>query len=125
MGPSTPPPAPDPVKTAQAQADSNVKTATTQQQLNMVDQNTVGGSQNYTQTGTWADGTPKYEMTTTLSPEQQKLYDQQTQIGGQANTIASNQLGAVSDTLSKPVDLSNEATEARLFDLGSKRLDPQ
>lgn len=124
MGPSSPPPAPDPVKTAEAQTASNVKTATTQQQLNMVDQTTPYGNLNYTQNGTWADGTPKYSSSVTLSPEEQKLYGQQTQIGSGMNDLAINQIGKLNTLLGTPVDLSNAATENRLMELGRSRLDP-
>jgi len=124
MTPQSPPPAPDPVATANAQTASNRATATTQQQLNMVDQSTPQGTLNYSQNGTWADGTPRYSSTTTLSPEQQQLYNQQTQLGQNVNQLALDQTGRLTNFLSSPVDLSNDAVESRLFDLGSKRLDP-
>jgi hypothetical protein len=124
-GPSSPPQAPDPVKTAEAQTKSNKETAITQQQLNSTNQVTPYGSLTYRQVGTWEDGTPRYEATTSLSQGQQNLYDQQTALGGKVNQIALDQTDRVAQTLSTPVNLSNEAVEARLFDLGSKRLDPQ
>lgn len=124
MNSNKPPPAPDPVATANAQSASNVKTATTQQQLNMVDQTNPYGTQSYTQSGTWADGTPKYAMNTTLSAPEQRNQNQQWEFDNISNTAGINQAKRVSDTLSTPVNFSNDAVEGRLFELGSKRLDP-
>jgi hypothetical protein len=123
--PTPAPAAPDPEKTAAAQAATNKATAVTQQGLNSTNQVTPQGNLTYSQNGTWSDGTPRFTATTTLSPGQQQIYDQQTQLGGNVNQIALDQTKRVADTLSKPVDLSNDAVEGRLFDLGSKRLDPQ
>jgi len=118
------PAAPDPVATAKAQTDSNVKTATTTQQLNMVDQSTPYGSVNYGQSGTWADGTPKYTNTVTLSPQEQAKQDQQWQFDGLVNNLGIDQTKRLATLLSQPVNINNDATEARLSDLASKRLDP-
>lgn len=82
----------------------NVDTATNQQQLNMVNQNTPQGSLTYTQSGTWADGTPQFTATTQLSPEQQALYDKQNAISSQYADIAGRQLSAAGDAMSKPLD---------------------
>lgn len=75
--------------------------------MNAVNQTGPLGSLTYNQTGTWADGTPRYEANSSLS--------------GPAQGVMSNAFQA----LSGPVDLSNEAVEGRLYDLGSKRLNPQ
>jgi hypothetical protein len=123
--PASPPPAPDPVATANAQTASNKATSTTQQELNSTNQVTPQGNLTYAQSGTFADGTPQFTATTTLSPEQQKLYDQQTATQGKIGNIASNQADSIGNLLSTPVDLSNDAMQKSLFDLGSKRLDPQ
>lgn len=124
MNPSTPPPAPDPVATAKAQTASNVETATNQQQLNMVDQNNPYGSQKYTQTGTWADGTPKFQMDTTLSPEEQRNQNQQWEFDNLTNQLGINQTKKLTGLLDTPFKIDNAATESRLMDLGRKRLDP-
>jgi hypothetical protein len=121
--PAAPAP-PDPVATAKAQTESNVKTATTQQQLNMVDQTNPYGSVSYTQTGRWDDGTPKFAATTTLSPEEQRNQDQQWEFDNLTNTLGINQTKKLTDHLGKPIELGNEATEARLMELGRKRMDP-
>jgi len=124
MNTPSPPPAPDPVKTAQAQTDSNVKTATTQQQLNMVDQTNPYGSQKYTQTGTWADGTPRFSMETTFSPEEQAKQQQQWEFDKLTNQLGINQTKKLTGLLDTPFKLDNAATEGRLMELGRKRLDP-
>jgi hypothetical protein len=118
------PAAPDPVKTAQAQADSNVKTSTTQQQLNMVDQTNPYGTQSYTQNGTWADGTPRFSMSTTLSEPEQRNQNQQWEFDNLTNQLGINQTKKLTGLLDTPFKLDNAATEGRLMELGRKRLDP-
>lgn len=125
MGSSpSPPPPPDPVATANAQTASNVKTATTQQQLNMVDQITPQGNLTYAQTGKWDDGTPKFQASQTYSPEQQQLYNLNTQTQQQIGQIGLDQSKRIGDLLGTPVNLDNAATESRLMELGRTRLDP-
>jgi hypothetical protein len=119
------PKAPDPTKTAAAQTQMNKDTAVTQQELNMVNQNTPFGSLSYQQTGTSASGTPQYTATQTLSPENQALYDNYMGLAGKLGDIGNVQAGNVADTLGQPFKLGNEATEARLMELGSKRLTPE
>lgn len=119
------PAAPDPETTAKAQAAANTKAATTQQQLNMVDQTTPYGSLSYTQTGTWDDGTPKFSSTTTLSPEEQRNQEQQWQFDNLVNTLGINQTQKLTGILDTPFKLGNEETEGRLAELGRARLDPQ
>lgn len=120
---ATPAP-PDPVKTAEAQTASNVKTATTQQQLNMVDQTNPYGSLKYTQQGTWADGTPRFSAETTLSPEEQRNQQQQWDFDNLTNQLGINQTKKLTGLLDTPFKIDNEATESRLMELGRKRLDP-
>jgi hypothetical protein len=125
MGSSpSPPPAPDPVATANAQARMNRDTAVTQYGLNATDQRTPYGNLAYTQQGTWSDGTPHFLATTTLSPEQQELYRLNTETQKGIGRIGLDQTRRIGDLLATPVDLSNEATEARLMELGRRRLDP-
>ncbi len=124
MNSSKPPPAPDPVAVANAQTASNVKTATTQQQLNMVDQTNPYGTQSYTQTGTWADGTPKFAMSTTLSPQEMAKQNQQWEFDSLSNKLGIGQIKKLTGILDTPFKLDNAATESRLMDLGRARLDP-
>lgn len=121
---ASPPPAPDPAATAEAQAKLNRETAITQYGLNATNQVSPEGTLSYRQIGTWADGTPRFEATSALSGANQRLYDTGKQASQQFADIGVNQLGQVQSALSKPLNLSNDATEARLLELGRKRLDP-
>jgi len=107
MGKGAAPKPPDPIKTADAQTKSNIDTAVAQTNLNQVDTVTPGGSLTYKQIGTNPDGTPKYQATAAYSGATQTAYE------NAGNAIA------------QPLDLSNDATEARLMELGMKRLQPQ
>lgn len=100
------PQAPDPVKTAEAQSQYNTQAATTQQQLNMVDSSNPFGSTSYTQSGAWADGTPKYSQSTSLNPQLQGAVD---------NAYS---------TLSQPFSMDTNAIESHLMDLQKSRIDP-
>ena len=118
------PQAPDPKETAAAQGQMNKETAIAQANLNAVNQVTPQGTLTWETIGTNPDGTPIRRQTQAYSPEQQRLYDQQTALSGQLNQLATDQTGRLSGLLGKPVDLSNEATEGRLMELGRARLDP-
>ncbi len=130
----SPPPAPDPNKAAAAQAGLNRDSAQATQATNMIDQTGPFGSLTYNSTGqdyvfTDSKGKevkiPKYIAETTLSPQEQHLYDLTSQIKANVGQIGVDQSNRIGDLLSTPVDLSNEATEGRLNELGSKRLDPR
>lgn len=118
------PRAPDPYATAQAQAQMNAQTANTTQRLNMVNQYTPYGNLDYFQDGNWSDGTAKYGVRQTLTPAQQGLLDQEQQFDRKFNEIGLQQTDKIGNILSQPLNLNNEATEARLMELGRKRLDP-
>lgn len=109
MGKSSAPPAPDYAAAATAQGEANRETAQFNAGANRVNQITPQGS------STWsirpgADlNNPQpgdYIQTTTLSPEQQALYQQQTAIENALMQTAGQQLGRVSDTFNTPIDLS-------------------
>ena len=133
MKSQTPPPAPDPVATAKAQANLNQSTATTQQLLNQTNQVTPTGTLTYNKTGdnsfTDANGktvtVPQFTATTSLTPEQQAIFN--TNQGTEQNiaNIGKDQSAKIGDLLGQPLQLGNDATEARLMDLGTKRLNPQ
>lgn len=128
------PEAPDPKETATAQAAANRSTAITQQNLNMVNQNNPWGSVNYEQTGSrkhfdemsgkWVE-TPTFTQTTTLSPEQQAIFNQ-TQ-GAQSNLagLANEQSSKIRDLLNTPFEFNNQDAANWAYDLGSQRLDPR
>lgn len=121
----SPPPAPDPAQTAAAQARLNRDSAVTQFGLNATNQVTPFGNLTFDQIGTWEDGTPRFQATTAFSPTQQRLFDTGQAASQQFADIGTRQLGQVDQALSTPLDLNNEATEARLMELGSRRLNPQ
>jgi hypothetical protein len=111
--PAAPPP-PDPYKVAEAQTGANVGSAIASGVMGNINQVGPDGSTSYNQTGTYKmtgpDGKtydiPNYTQTTSLSPGQQQLYDQQNQIGQGMNNLALGQIGKLTDHLGKPVDAS-------------------
>lgn len=119
------PAAPDPKETAAAQSQMNKETAVAQYGLNATNQNTPQGSLTYKQIGTWADGTPRFEANTTFSPGEQSVYDTNLATRQNVGNIGRDQSARIGTLLNSPVNLNNEATEARLMELGSKRLDPR
>lgn len=126
------PQAPDPQQTANAQAGMNRDTAMTQAQLNMVDQQGPYGSLKYSQSGnnTFIDSngktvtTPKYTATTSLSPAQQKILNQTQAAELNLGTIANERSNFLKEYLAQPFDV-NTATEDKINELGSARLDPR
>lgn len=96
--PSAPAP-PDPIATSTAQGDANVATSTANTALANANVYTPEGSSTFAQTGTQAipepDGSisyvPTYSNYQTLSPGQQKLYNQQTQLS-QSEVAGAQQL---------------------------------
>lgn len=124
MNSPDPPPAPDPVATAKAQADTNLKTAINQYGLNATNQITPYGNLTYSQQGTWSDGTPHFVATQTLTPEGQTLLNQQNEYGRLTNQLGIDQTKKLSELLSKPIDMNNESVEAALMQRGRQRLDP-
>lgn len=111
----------------------NRDTAVSQQLINMVSQNNPWGSVAYDQTGStgYMDSSgkwvtiPQFTQTTTLSPQQQAIFDKsqdaQTNLAG----IAENQSGMVSEALSSPFEFDNQDAVNWAYDLGSQRLDPR
>lgn len=133
--PSAPTP-PDPKDTAAASTGTNVATALANSSLNNVNQVGPNGSLTYSQTGTskFTDpytgqsyDIPNYTQTTTLSPDQQKLYDLNNQTQQNLGQIGVSQSGKIGDLLNTPFDAStaNKAVEDKIDALGSARLDPQ
>jgi hypothetical protein len=101
------PAAPDPTATAAAQGAANKETAIAQAQLNMIGQETPWGSLSFEETGKTEEGTPQYKAIQTLSPEQQAILDQSNQAQLGFGQTANQQLSAVKDTLSTPIDYSS------------------
>ncbi|ESZ70011.1 hypothetical protein X727_15605 [Mesorhizobium sp. L103C119B0] len=67
---------------------------------------------------------PTRTATTTLSAAQQAIKDQTDKAQLNLGTLANTQSAFLQDYMSKPFDGSNDATEARLLQLGKARLDP-
>jgi hypothetical protein len=74
--------------------------------------------------GTTGMSVPRYRATTTLSPEQQRIFDLSSQAKTNFGQLAVDQSARLGTLLGQPVNLNNEATEARLMQLGRSRLDP-
>lgn len=121
------PAAPDPAKTAAAQSQSNRETAVTQYGLNATNQVTPNGSLTYKQIGTWADGTPRFEATTSLSDQQQQLYDKGNITQNNLADIGTSQSAKIGQMLNTPFDANaaSKATADNLTSLATARLDPQ
>lgn len=133
IGKSSPPPPPNPKETSAASTATNVGTAIANAMLSGVNQVGPDGTKSREQTGTyqWNDpytgktyDIPTFTETTTLSPQQQALYDLNNQTQQNLGQIGVDQSAKIGGLLGTNVNLNNEATEARLFELGSKRLDP-
>jgi hypothetical protein len=131
--PKSPKP-PDPNVVAGAQTGTNISTALANSYLNNVNQVGPEGSVSYSTSGTRSVTDPStgatyqipiWTQTSSLTPEQQNIFDINQQTDTNLATMGRDQSAKVSDLLSKPVDLSNEAVEGRLFELGSKRYDTQ
>lgn len=127
------PKAPDPAETAAAQGQWNSFTAQQQQAMNMTNQNSPWGSLTYDQTGTQtiidpngkAVQVPRYTANTTLSPQQQAIYDQTQAAELNLANIANEQSGRVGELLNNPFDYSNRDAENWAYDLASSRILPQ
>lgn len=111
-------------KTAEEQSGLNKESAIAQSNLNSVNQVTPSGSLTYKTTGTNPDGTPIRTATTNLSPDEQNIYNLGQTTRSNIGQIGVDQSSRIGKLLGTPVNLSNDATEARLMELGHKRLDP-
>lgn len=122
------------MKTASAQSGANRDTAITEAILNQY--NTVGpdGTTTFDQTGstTLTDSltgkeytVPQFTQTKTLTPEGQAIFDTNVQTQGNLANIGLQQSGRIGDLLGTNLKLGNEETEARLWELGKGRLEPE
>lgn len=104
LGKQSAPAAPNPQATAAAQEQVNTQTAIQNAELNRVDTTTPYGDLTYTKTGTNPDGTPIYSSNVSLSPQEQQLYnlDTQGQIG--LAGIANGMQGQVANSYNQPLD---------------------
>lgn len=124
------PKAPDPYQTAQAQSQFNQNTAVTQQLLNMTDQVNPWGSTSYSPNGSTsfvgADGksytVPRFTQTTTLSPEQQAIFDQTQAAELNLGKLANEQSAKLQGYLNTPFEFNNQDAEKWAYDLASPRI---
>lgn len=119
-----PPAAPDPKETAAAQSQMNRETAITQYGLNATNQNTPQGSLSYQQIGTWADGTPRFEATTSYSPTEQGIYQSGAQTRQNLGNIGVNQSAKIGSLLNTPFDI-DAARDNKISNIQKGFLDPQ
>lgn len=124
------PKAPDPYQTAQAQSQFNQNTAVTQQLINMTDQVNPWGSTTYSPNGSssfvGADGktysVPRYTQTTTLSPQQQAIFDQTQAAELNLGKLANEQSAKLQGYLNEPFKFENSDAEQWAYDLASPRI---
>lgn len=124
---------PDPQETSAAQTGTNIGTAIANNTMGMVDQVTPYGSLTYDQTGTYTYedpytgqtyDLPTYTSTTELSPEQQYILDQNLQSQSNLADVAVDRSDFLKDYLPQ-TEAMTDAIDQKLYDLGSKRLDPR
>lgn len=113
---------PDPVATANAQAAMNKETAIAEFGLNATTQNNPWGSVSYEESGTWSDGTPRFTQNTTLTPEQQAIFDQTQAAQSNLAGIANEQSSFLDQYMSEPFQFDNSDAEQWAYDLASPRL---
>lgn len=132
MGKSSPspPPAPDPAATAAAQGQSNKETALYQFGLSNPNYNTPLGNLNYSVDQS-DPNQPQTTANVTLSPDQQRLYNQNTQQSIGLSDLAGQLQSRVGDTLNTPLptsaDFSTDAQNAQdaYYKQQTQYLDPQ
>lgn len=132
MGKDAPKPTP-PRETSAAATGTNVATSIANAFLTNMNEVTPDGTKTFDQTGdfTFTDPytkqtytVPRFTVTQTLSPQQQAVKAQQDTARLNLAGLGANLSGTLGDQLTGNFSLGNEETEARLFDLGRKRLDP-
>jgi hypothetical protein len=119
--------------TAAAQSGMNRDTATSQNLINMTNQVNPWGSVNYNPTGSqsFVDSTgktvtvPQYTQTTTLSPEQQGIFDKSQAAQSNIAGIAQDQSAAIGDYLKDPFEFNNQDAADWAYDLGASRIRPE
>lgn len=120
MGKASPPQPPDPNVTSAAQTTSNVNTAVANAILGNTNQRTPTGSLTYNQIGTTTvDGreVPRWEAVTALSPEQQRLYNAQTNVAQGTSDLADQYVNRISDATAQPFDYEG-LPDAPVYDEG-------
>lgn len=123
----------DPKLTSAAATGTNVSTAIANAYMQNMNEVTPDGTKTFNQTGTrqvkdpytgQTYDVPTFGVTQTLSPQQQAIKNQNDRASLNLSTLGADLSGSLGKQLTGNFSLGNEATEARLFDLGRKRLDP-
>ena len=99
------PQAPDPSQVIGQQTQSNVNTAVANSYLNRVNQYGPQGSKTYVEGPARTVGgvsVPSWSEYTTLSPEQQKIYDSQTQLTQGTSDLANKYVGRIGEATAQP-----------------------
>lgn len=127
-------PAPTPPKeTSAAQTGSNVATGISNAWLQNMNEVTPDGTKTFDQSGSssYTDpytgqsyDIPRFTVTQTLNEQQQGIKDQNDAASMNLATLGNDLSGTLGEQLTGNFSLGNEETEARLMELGSKRLDP-
>ena len=109
---SSPPPAPDYAGAATQTAAGNLEAARAAASANRVNQTTPYGTINYSQTPTYdvegkLNKDAGWNMTTSLSPTQQRQFDANNQINEQLGGVAQQGLGYVKSALNQPLGAAN------------------
>lgn len=132
IGKSAPEPTP-PKETSAATTGTNVSTAIANNMMGNISEVGPDGSTRVDQTGSysWADpytgqtyDVPTFTRYTELSPEQQAIKAQQDAASLNLASLGNDLSGKLGSQLTDNFRLGNEATEARLMELGRARLDP-
>lgn len=128
MGKPKAPKPPDYAAAATAQGEANLNSAIGSNVMNQINQVGPTGSLTYKYDNfyTLPDGTriPVATATTTLSPEQQKLYDQQTGISTALNDLATKGIGYVGEAVDKPITAKSVGGPGLVTGLGKTTFDP-
>jgi hypothetical protein len=100
---------PSPQNTIQQQTSANRETAITQANLNMVDQTDAAGNKlSYAQNGTWADGTPRYTATQSLSDAGKSLLASSQATQQNLGNLAQQQSARLGTILNETIDFGDQ-----------------
>lgn len=125
---------PDPRETSAAQTGTNIGTAIANNATGMVNQETPWGNLTYNQSGeyTYDDPftgesyvMPTWTATTSLNPMQEETLSLNQSAGRNLAGVADERSEFLGGFLSQNPDFDTENLENRIFDLGSRRLDPK
>lgn len=118
------------MQTAAAQSGMNRDAAVSQQLINMTNQVNPWGSTSYSPDGSasYVDSTgktvsvPRYTQTTTLSPEQQEIFNRTQAAETNLAGLAQEQSAKLQGYMSTPFEFNNSDAEQWAYDLASPRI---